>query len=373
MAVNALKQLTELGQSVWYDNISRDMIADGTLKSLIENYSVRGLTSNPSIFNMAIGGSAIYDNQIKSARKNGLDTNHIFEQLAVKDIGDAADIMAPIFKSSEGNDGFVSIEVSPLLAHDTKESVVEAKRLHSALSRPNIMIKIPGTQNGLPAVRELLEEGINVNITLLFSVENYRQVAITYCEALEARIKKGLPVDKVRSVASFFVSRVDSAIDAKLQKIIDGADAARGKRAKELLGQFGIANSKLAYLAFKEIFHGDRFKALREKGASVQRPLWASTSTKNPNYRDVMYVETLIGPETVNTMPHATLEAFADHGIATLTLDKMVAEAKAVKDSLEDLDIDTHKVLQDLQVDGVKKFEESFLAIGETISKKIAE
>jgi transaldolase len=281
----------------------------------------------------------------------------------------------PIYEESNGDDGFCSIEVSPLLAKDTEGTIKEAVRLYNALRRPNIMVKVPGTKEGIPAVYSLLEQGINVNITLLFSVDNYEQVANIYCEALNSRIRQGLPVDTLRSVASFFVSRVDTSIDLLLNDIINkfkDTDPAKVEKAKNCLGKFGIANSRLAYKRYQAIFEGASFSKLRQSGAVAQRPLWASTGVKNPDYRDVLYVEELIGRNTVNTMPQHTLEAFIEHGIVEQdTILKNIKEAEQMPKMLKDLGIDTEKILYDLQVDGVKKFSDSFLALNETIKKKL--
>ncbi len=370
--MNPAQELYKYGTSVWYDNISREILDNGELKRLISEWGVRGLTSNPTIFNLAFAKGNAYDAQIKSLASRGLSTEQLFMELAVSDIGRAADLLLPIYNESGGNDGFVSIEVSPLLAADTKGSIEEGLRLFGQLKRPNIMIKIPGTKEGIPAVRALLIEGVNVNITLLFSLENYTVVAKTYCEALEERVKRGLPIDRIRSVASFFVSRVDTEIDKRLQKIIKD-DNSRAKAATSYLGKFGVANCRVVYERFKEIFEGNNFKALKEKGAVAQRPLWASTGVKNPSYRDVLYVEELIGPHTVNTMPHETLAAFVDHGKAVKeTLHRDLAQAKSMAKELVELGVDVDGVLADLQVQGVKKFEESFVELNQTLKKKVA-
>lgn len=371
MAKNPAQRLIEFGQSIWYDNISRDILQNGELKRMIQEWGVRGLTSNPTIFDQAISKSAIYDDTIRRQKAANQSPDKIFETLAVEDIAGAADLLLPIYQSSGGEDGFVSIEVSPLLAANTKGTIEEAIRLHKALGRPNVMIKVPGTPEGLPAVKALLEEGISVNITLLFSVENYTQVAQAYCEALRTRVKKGSSVKEIRSVASFFVSRVDTSVDALLQKLVDGADSAKASKAKTLLGKFGIANSKLAYKRYQEIFEGDSFKDLRDVGAAVQRPLWASTGTKNPAYRDVLYIEELIGKNTVNTIPHNTLVAFVDHGQPRDSLLGGMAEAERVGPNLAELGIDVRSILHELQVDGVKKFADSFRALNETIAQKL--
>ncbi len=370
-APNSAQKLVELGTSVWYDNISRDILENGDMKRLIAEWGVRGLTSNPTIFDKAISSSSLYDAAIQKLKATHSTPDKIFEELAVQDIAAAADLLRPIYDSSDGVDGFVSIEVSPLLASNTEGTIQEGVRLYEKLARPNIMIKVPGTTDGIPAVFALLEKGINVNITLLFSVDNYVKVAQVYCDALRSRVKKGLPVDKIRSVASFFVSRVDTAVDAKLDEIAKGSDAARAEQAKALRGQLGVANSKAAYKRFQEIFEGAAFADLRAKGAKPQRPLWASTGTKDPKYRDVVYVEELIGPEIVNTMPHQTLAAFVDHGVAAATITKGMQEAVAVEGKLKALGIDVDGILEFLQSDGVKKFSESFRALNESISKKL--
>ncbi len=363
MRPNPLNQLIELGTSVWYDNISRDILKNGEMKRLITECGVRGVTSNPTIFDSAIRGSALYDAQIKSLLPKKLSSDLVFEELALEDIAEAADLFRTVYDRSDGVDGFISIEVSPLLAADTEATVAEAKKLFALLDRPNIMVKVPGTAEGLPAIRALLEAGINVNITLLFSVENYVEVAKTYCEALLTRVGNGLPVDRVRSVASFFVSRVDSIVDKKLDEI--GTD-----QAKSLRGLLGVANSRLAYQQFLSIFHGPLFAPLKQKGAKVQRPLWASTGTKNPAYRDTLYVEELIGPDIVNTMPPATLIAFGEHGVVRSTIEKDVPAAKQLLQKLGEVGVDVPGLLHQLQVEGVQKFIESFQSLNEAIAKK---
>lgn len=369
MSKNPAQRLVEFGQSVWYDNISREIINNGALKKYILEWGVRGLTSNPTIFDNAISKSNVYDGKIAEMKKANQSVDQIYEAIAIADIADAADLLLPIYKESNGDDGFVSIEVSPLLASDTAGTVEEAKRLYKTLNRPNIMVKVPGTKEGLPAVAALLEEGISVNITLLFSVENYVDVAKTYCQGLSKRAAKGLPIDKIRSVASFFVSRVDTIVDGALEEIIK-SEPAKAEKAKALLGAFGIANSKLAYAEYLKIFEGPSFSDLKAKGGVSQRPLWASTGTKNPKYRDVLYVEELIGPNTVNTMPHQTLEAFVDHGVPKDSLTKGHEEAQRVRDDLLELGINLSKLMQHLQDDGVKKFSESFHSLNKAISSK---
>ncbi len=367
---NPAQELIKLGQSIWYDNISRDLLDKGDLKKYIAEWGVRGLTSNPTIFDKAISSGTMYDAQIAELKPQGLTPDLVFEELALKDIAAAADLLLPIYNESKGDDGFVSIEVSPLLAANTEGTFEEGLRLNKRLNRKNIMIKVPGTAEGIPAFAKLIEEGVNVNVTLLFSVENYVAVAQAYCEALRARAKKNLPIDAIRSVASFFVSRVDSSVDKKLGEI-EKADASKAALAKSLKGKFGIANSKLAYRRYQEILESSAFGDLKAKGAKPQRPLWASTGTKDPAYSDVMYVDGLIGPNTVNTVPHATLEAFVDHGTCAQTLTMDMEGAQKLVTQLKDLGIDLEKILLDLQIDGVSKFSDSFRDLNASIAKKL--
>jgi transaldolase len=370
--MNPAQGLHSVGQSVWYDNISRELIESGELARLIAEWGVRGLTSNPSIFDAALKQGTSYDSQISSLRDKSLSVEELFDELAIHDIAAAADLLLPVYNQSNGEDGFCSIEVSPTLARDAQATIAQAKRLYARLERPNIMIKIPGTQEGLPAVRACLEEGISINITLLFSVENYRQVAMTYCDAMRVRLSRGQPVAHIRSVASFFVSRVDALVDSQLQKLAD-ADMSNKEEILSLQGKLGIANSKLAYQAYREIFEGAAFADLASAGVAVQRPLWASTSTKNPQFRDVIYVEELIGPNTVNTVPHATLAAFVDHGVVKKdSVLHGVAEARALVAALESVGVNVAEVCSALQEDGVKKFIASFEALSTSLQNKIA-
>lgn len=370
MSKNPAQELINFGQSVWYDNISRDFLFNGEIKRLLTEWGVRGMTSNPTIFDSAISKGNAYDGQLLSLSAKKLSTDQLFEELAVQDIAAAADLLLPMYRESGGEDGFVSIEVSPLLARDTQGTVAEAVKLYERLARPNVMVKIPGTKEGLPAIRECLERGISINVTLLFSVENHVEVMNAYCEALRARVKKQQPVDRIRSVASFFVSRVDSIVDSKLEELAAKSEGSTASLATSLLGKFGIANCKLAYKAFEDIFLGEQFADLRKAGAHVQRPLWASTGTKNPKYRDTIYVEELIGKHTVNTMPHATLQAFVDHGKAAETLTKGVAEAESIARQLTELGLNLPALTEELQVDGVKKFSDSFAALTKTLEAK---
>lgn len=355
-ATNNVKKLHELGQSVWLDDISRQMIQAGDLQKAIDEIGIRGVTSNPTIFQKAIAGGTAYDADIKALLAEGKDPAEVFQTVAVKDIQDACDILRPIYDESGGEDGFVSIEVLPSLARDTEGTLENARVLWKAVDRPNLMIKVPGTKEGEPAIRTLLTEGINVNITLLFSLQNYEAVARAYIDALKARHENGLPVDHVASVASFFVSRVDTAAD----KEIDAKIAAGNEELRDLKGKVAVANAKLAYRKFQEIFGSDEFKALEEKGAGVQRPLWASTGTKNPEYSDVLYVETLIGPHTVNTMPPKTIEAFLDHGTVERTVDKDYDEAERVLARLEEAGISLDAITAKLEDDGIDAFIASY-------------
>lgn len=353
----ALKELTGLGQSVWLDYIRRGILDDGQLASLIEEKFVRGVTSNPAIFEKAITGSTDYDSALASMRGRGVTPTEAYEKLAIEDIQQAADLFLPLYEASGGADGFVSLEVSPELAHDGPGSLAEARRFWSAVARPNVMIKIPGTDEGLDAVEHALADGININITLLFSLDGYERVMERYLAALERRTANGLPLDRIASVASFFVSRVDSAVDAALdEKAAATSDQQEKERILALRGKAAIANAKLAYRSFQQVFGGDRFARLKSAGARVQRPLWASTSTKNPAYRDVLYVEELIGPDTVNTMPLQTMEAFADHGVARRTVDIDIETSQAIFRDIEALGIDLVEVTHALQREGVEKF-----------------
>src|SRR5919108_552618 len=339
--MNTLLQLITYGQSYWLDNLTRRKITGGELKRRVTEQGLRGVTSNPAIFEKAISGGEDYDVQVQQLIREGYEIHELYERLVATDIQDACDILRPVYDASDGEDGFVSLEVSPHLVHDTAGTMVEARRLWNAVARPNVFIKIPGTPAGVPAIEEMLYEGININITLLFAIKDYEAVAQVYIRALERRVAEGKPVQHVASVASFFLSRIDVLVDQLLGHRIR-SNAARGEepRAEQLFGKAAIANAKLAYQSFKRIFSGDRWRALEEKGARVQRPLWASTSTKDPLYDDVRYVESLIGPHTVNTMPDETIEAFADHG---------VIRENSVEADLEQ----AHQTLHDLSTVGV--------------------
>jgi transaldolase len=369
---NALHELHALGQSVWLDYIRRGILDNGELEEMIRRYDLRGVTSNPSIFEQAIGDSDDYDDAFDLLAADQADANEAYEALAVEDITRACDLFRGVYDESQGTDGFVSLEVSPELAHDEAGTLDEARRLWKAVNRPNLMIKVPGTDAGLPVIEQLLAEGMNVNITLLFSVANHEKVMEAFLRALERRLEKGEPLERVASVASFFVSRVDSAIDAQLNKLAEAAtDDAAKQRALGLRGKAAVANAKLAYRRFQEIFSGPRWEKLAAAGAQVQRPLWASTSTKNPDYRDVIYVEELIGDHTVNTMPLATVEAFADHGVARTAVDQGVDQARADIAALRALGVDLDEVTDQLQREGVDKFARSFRELLQSVDAKL--
>lgn len=352
---NNVKQLLNEGQSIWQDDISRQLIQDGDLQRAIDEVGVRGVTSNPSIFQKAIAGSNTYDADITALLAEGKDAAEVFQIVAVKDIQDACDIFRPIYDTSNRADGYVSLEVLPSLARDTEGTIENARTLWAAVDRPNLMIKVPGTVEGNPAIRTLLREGINVNITLLFSLKNYTAVAEEYINALEDRVNAGEAIDHVASVASFFVSRVDTAAD----KLIDEAVAA-GKDVSHLKGKVAVANAILAYKEFQRLFSGERWEALAAKGAMVQRPLWASTGVKNPDYPDTLYVDSLIGPDTVNTAPLPTIQAFLDHGTVARTVDTDYAAAEKVMADLAEAGIDLDAITSKLEEDGIASFMTSY-------------
>ncbi|MBK9098566.1 MAG: transaldolase [bacterium] len=358
--MSKLNKLAELGQSVWLDFISRKLLTSGELIKLRE-MGLRGMTSNPTIFDKAISKSSDYDEDIKRLVLKGLSVEDIYEKLALKDIGIAADEMRKVYNETDGLDGYISIEVNPLLANNSEETIKQAKHLFKALGRPNIMIKIPGTDEGLPAITEVLGSGINVNVTLIFSTDSYKKVVEAFMAGLEKYDAAGGDISKHASVASFFVSRVDTAVDKELQS----------KGNKELLGKIAVANSKIAFDISEEMFNSERWKKLEAKGARKQRLLWASTSTKNPDYYDLLYVDTLIGPDTVNTMPPDTIQSFIDHGKVDLTLNKGIDEAKSQLKELKKLGIDINKITDKLLVDGVKSFSDSFESLLGSLKEKV--
>jgi transaldolase len=359
MKNNPLRHVETLGQSIWLDYIRRDLIAGGGLRRLIEEDGLRGMTSNPSIFEKAIAESHDYDADIQSMALEGKGAREVYEAITQRDVQSAADEFRPLYDRTDGRDGYVSLEVNPHLAHDTSGTLQEARRLWGALNRPNVFIKIPATTEGLPAIRDLISEGINVNVTLLFGLPRYRQVAEAYIAGIEARSSQGLPVKHVASVASFFVSRIDSLVDPLLQPII-AHGGGTADVATEALGHVAVASAKLAYQIYKEIFDSDRFRGLAAQGARTQRLLWASTGTKNPDYSDVKYVEALIGRDTVNTAPVETLDAYRDHGDPQARLEEDVAAAARILKRLPELGISLDKVTQQLEDEGVEKFNRPF-------------
>ncbi|HKQ76260.1 MAG TPA: bifunctional transaldolase/phosoglucose isomerase, partial [Blastocatellia bacterium] len=386
--MNPLTEVGKLGQSIWYDNIRRALIDSGdlarkigtlpagvtsTLGQKVGGDDLRGVTSNPTIFEKAITGSTDYDEAMRHLIAEGRSVNEIYEALVIEDIQRAADLFKPVYDRTDKLDGYVSLEVSPLLARDTAGTIAEAKRLWDTLDRPNVMIKIPATPEGLPAIRESIAAGININVTMIFAIENYEEVAEAYISGLEQRAAAGQPIDHVASVASVFVSRIDTAVDNQLEFRIRRSDDENEKiTLSGLLGKAAIANAKMQYRRFKEIFSSERFMKLKAQGARVQRPLWASTGTKNPNYSDVLYVESLIGPDTVNTLPPATFTAFRDHGKVRLTIEENLDEAKQTLAKLAEVGVDLKQVCQKLQDEGVKAFADSFESLMQSITSKRA-
>jgi len=366
---NALVELQDHGQSVWLDNISKAILDSGELKKLIDDDGLRGVTSNPTIFEKAINGSQDYDATLGQLARAGRSVDEIYEALVIDDIRRATDLFRPLFLASKGLDGYVSLEVSPKLANETQRTLEEARRLWAKVDRPNVMIKVPATPAGIPAIEQLISEGINVNVTLMFSMEHYVRVAEAYVRGLQARARNGQSL-AVASVASFFVSRVDSLVDKQLEERLARASSAEKQELESLLGKTAIANSRLVYQKFKEIFGRRAFLDLKEKGARVQRPLWASTSTKNPKYRDVLYAEELIGADTVDTMPPATIDAFRDHGQIRASLEAGLEEAAEVFRRLANLGIDMNAATEKLQVDGVKLFADSFDTLMKSLASK---
>jgi transaldolase len=367
---NPLVELQQQGQSVWLDYIRRKALLSGDVRQLIEKDGLRGMTANPAIFQAAIAAGDDYDGTIEKMVKAGAEPVAIYEQLAVEDIQEACDQFRALYDSTDGLDGYVSLEVSPLLAHNTEGTLEEARRLWSWVSRPNLMIKVPGTEAGVPAIETLLAEGINVNVTLLFAIDAYDAVAWAYVRALERRVAEGKPVDKIASVASFFVSRVDVMIDPMLDKKAATVEGAEKTKLEGLRGKAAIANARLAYQSFKNIFGDARFAPLKAKGARVQRPLWASTSVKNPAYSDLLYADSLIGPDTVDTMPRDTLEAFRDHGTVKNTVEDDIAGAKQALADLESVGVSIKAVTDKLEQEGVEKFEQAFDALIKGIVEK---
>lgn len=371
---NPLKELLAYGQSVWLDYIRRDLLVSGELLRLVKEDGLRGMTSNPTIFEKAIAGSKDYAQQLQElAKRKDLDAKAVFENIAIKDIQDATDVLRPIYDESKKHDGYVSLEVSPTLAHKTKETMDEARRLWKAVNKPNTMIKVPGTEEGIPAFRQLISEGININVTLLFAQDVYERVAWAYIEALEARAKSGADISSIASVASFFVSRIDTLVDGMIADLLKDTKLAADRQnlLRGLQGKVAIANAKLAYQSYKKIFSGPRWEVLAARGAQTQRVLWASTSTKNPAYRDVLYAEELIGQDTVDTMPPATIDAFRDHGNVRASLGENVDDARRVMKDLERAGISMKMVTDQLTDEGVKLFDEAFGKLLAAVEKSV--
>lgn len=359
---NRFFELEQIGQSVWLDNISRDILNNKELQKLINEVGLKGVTSNPTIFQKAIGSGTAYDEQIEQllSKNKSISADELFEELAIRDIQNAADVLFPVYKRTNGVDGFVSIEVSPILAYDTDGTINEARRLNKKVNRPNVMIKIPATQEGLPAITQMISEGVCINVTLIFSPKVYEQVVEAYITGLEERNKRNLDLKNIKSVASFFISRIDTYVDKELEKAGN----------KSLLGKIAIANAKLVYEKSKELFSTNRYKKLLGSGANIQRLLWASTSTKNPDYPETIYIDGLVGKDTVNTMPPATIEAFKTKGKVYNAIEDKVEEARGQMEALKVLNINFSEITDKLTVDGVESFSKSFHDLISTIENK---
>lgn len=375
MATNHLLEIKQSGQSIWMDNLTRDIIQSGELKNLVENQGISGITSNPAIFEKAIAGNVIYDADIEAGIRAGLPTYKIYESLAFADIRNACDILRPVYEATNRLDGYVSIEVPPTIAHDTQATIAEAQRYFQEIGRQNVMIKIPGTEAGLPAVEQSIADGINVNVTLLFSVNSYINSAWAYIRGLEKRVAQGKDISKIASVASFFLSRIDNnidaRIDAKLKKGVD--DIVQQPKLRTIRGKIAIANAKIAYQEYKKIITSHRWQALAATGAKVQRLLWASTSTKDPSYSDVMYVNELIGSDTVNTLPPGTIAACADHCDVANRLETGIPEAYQLIESLKapDINIDINAVMDELLIEGIDKFIKPYQSLMNSLEGKV--
>jgi transaldolase len=372
MADNALIGLNEIGQSVWLDNLSRSLINSGELKRLIDEDGLRGITSNPTIFQKAISGSSDYDLSLQRLLDQGIrDEKELFFSLAFEDISSATDLLWPVYQSTNGLDGFVSIEVSPNLAYDTDATISEAKRLFKTIGKKNILVKVPGTKQGLPAIEQLISEGVNVNVTLLFSVNRYEEAAKAYLRGLERRIRFGQPIHEIASVASFFVSRVDTLTDKLLEsRLFLATSKAERRKIESLFGKAAVANAKISYKKYKDIFSGKRFLNLKAKGGQVQRILWGSTGTKNPRYSDIKYVSELIAPDSINTTPEKTMMAFKDHGQARITITNHLEEVERLFEDLKSVGIDINNVTKQLETEGVNLFSDSFFSLLKEIAKK---
>ena len=368
-----IKRINQIGQSLWYDNIERKLLRNGSLAGMVERGEIRGITSNPSIFNKAISKSTDYEQDIRSLTAEGFSREEVYEKLAVQDIQDAADLFTGLYKESAGADGYVSLEVDPTLANQTEETISEAKRLWKLVDRPNLMVKIPGTVEGLPAVTEAIAAGINVNVTLIFSLERYQEVMDAYLAGLEKRAASGKSIAEIASVASFFISRIDTKVDQHLEVLLEASTPPEEGEIREYLGKAAIASGKLAYELYQENFgnQSSRFQALANQGANPQRALWASTSTKNPAYPDTYYVDNLVGPGTVNTVPPQTLLAYLDHGKAEISIDRDLGYSKQVFSGLAGLGIDLHRVTDELEREGVKAFAEAFSSLLDSVQQRM--
>ncbi len=375
ITTNQLLEINRYGQSIWMDNLSRDIIQSGELKNMVENQGIKGITSNPSIFEKAIVGNAIYDKDIEAGINLGLSTLEIYESLAFEDIRNACDILKPVYEATDGLDGYVSIEVTPTIANDTQKTIEEARRYFKEVGRENLMIKIPGTEAGLPAVEQVISEGMNVNITLLFSVDSYVNTAWAYIRGLEKRVAEGKDISKISSVASFFLSRIDAKIDGKIdEKLAQGVDDINLEaKLKSVKGKVAIANAKIAYQEYLKIIADERWQTLAAKRANVQRLLWASTSTKDPSYSDVMYVDELIGKDTVNTLPPVTIEACADHCDVDARVETDVEQAYKLIENLKDPDININldEVMDELLTEGIDKFIKPFQSLISSLEDKV--
>jgi len=370
-----IQKLNQIGQSIWYDNIERKLLRDGTLEGMFKRGEIRGITSNPSIFNKAISQSDEYDEEIKSLTQEGFSKENVYENLAISDIQAAADLFRPLYDQTDGGDGYVSLEVSPYLAHDTDQTISEASRLWNDVNRPNLMVKIPATKAGLPAITETIAAGINVNVTLIFCLVRYREVREAYLAGLEKRASDGKPIANIASVASFFISRIDSKVDKQLEVLTKTAVPEEKRRIEGLMGKTAVASGKLAFLDYEDTFgdKGNRFGKLRSQGAKRQRVLWASTSTKDPKYPDTKYVEEMIGPFTINTIPPATLEAFLDHGVVEQTINQNLEESHKVMAGLSGLGIDLDQATQELEAEGVKSFADAYTSLLDSLQNRMVD
>lgn len=369
-----VEKINQIGQSIWYDNIERKLLDNGTLAEMVQKGEIRGITSNPSIFNKAISQSNDYDQEIKLHLQSDLSREEIYERLAIQDIQRATDLFRDLYQETGGADGYVSLEVSPYLAHDTEKTISEAKKLWKSVDRPNLMIKIPATLEGLPAVTEVISEGINVNVTLIFGLSRYQKVMEAYLAGLEKRLEAEGDISKIASVASFFISRIDSKVDKKLENMLLSSPIELRDRIQKLFGKAAIASGKLAFAEYEKTFvEGARFQSLKARGANKQRALWASTSTKNPEYHDTIYVEELIGPGTVNTVPPKTLMAFYDHGKVERTIDQDHVLSGKVFEDLAALGIDIEQVAQELENEGVKSFADAYTSLLDSLENRMRE